>query len=158
MKGEQHGPTRLYDEGRLRTLMHFEKGKQNGPFLSFDEQGSEVCALVLQERQARRGSLFFDAKGNTLRKANYKADKLHGEVIEYFPNGEVRERVTYENGKKQGDGFSYDVQGKLKAKATYKDGEKRGEVEYDDKGIPKAKSEEKETSFFDKIVNKLAGG
>ena len=58
-------------------------------------------------------------------KMNFKNGKKHGEQIEYYNNGSMKEKVLYENNILEGDFIEYAPDGSITGKGKYKDGKKQ---------------------------------
>ncbi len=54
--------------------------------------------------------------------AEYKKGVPHGETVEYYENGNIKEKYSYKKGKLHGTFESYDEDGKLSEKHKYKNG------------------------------------
>ena len=54
-----------------------------------------------------------------------KNEKIDGEFIKYYPNGNVDIKCTYQNGKLNGECTAYYQNGKERMKCTYINGKKR---------------------------------
>jgi antitoxin component YwqK of YwqJK toxin-antitoxin module len=59
--------------------------------------------------------------------SNYINDKLDGQYIEYYPNGQVKVTVSYKQGKEQGEYIEYYKTGKIAFRKYYHDGLLNGE-------------------------------
>lgn len=67
--------------------------------------------------------------------AEYKMGKLHGTVMYYDLNGNLRSTCHYVDGIKEGLAINYYYSGKVKDSVTYRDNEKMGEYSlYDERG------------------------
>lgn len=96
-----HGQGRLYSENQDCYEGKFDQGKKEGTFYLYNE------------RLRLRKDLFMD-------------DKLHGQSIEYFNDGEIRSKTEYVAGKKHGPAEIRNGQGGLIFKGSYLDNAKTG--------------------------------
>jgi len=60
--------------------------------------------------------------GQIYEKSNYLNGKLHGEVIEYYENGQVRCKDHYTNGELHGESTTYFENGQIESKSSYING------------------------------------
>lgn len=116
-------------KGELDSTKIFANGALNGPvqlFYGSNETKSkmshvnvnlvgEITNYYLKVKQ-----LFFRSNGELKSSMVYLNDKLHGEKIEYFPDGSFKSLYTYSNGIKNGPFTDWNENGLKKQKGTYK--------------------------------------
>ncbi|MCY9805399.1 hypothetical protein OTK51_18400 [Vibrio scophthalmi] len=135
LAGERHSKqTRYYATDKLRSIDHYEHGKQTGRSESYFDDGT------LKERGTRLNSVwigkyesFYETGlprevihyASTVDENTYRA-KFHGHYARWFGNGDPSETGEYIEGKKTGEWLAYN-QGLVTRKQTYLDGKLNGE-------------------------------
>lgn len=150
-KGRKQGPwSRTWPNGQLRYTGAFVDDRPTGEFRHYDEKGrlTTVQRHAGDGRVSRaehfhpngavmaRGKYIGQEKDSTwnyygedgvLRKVErFKAGKLHGEQVTYYPNGQMAEREERKDGVLQGPSKSWFANGKPKSEANYVGGEAQG--------------------------------
>lgn len=85
----------LADNGNLKEVRAFEKGKPDGTWLQYDESGNLIAI------------------------ANYKNDLKHGKWIIWDSNGIMRSELFYENGIRSGKWSIWSEEGELVSTKEY---------------------------------------
>jgi antitoxin component YwqK of YwqJK toxin-antitoxin module len=92
-------------DGSLRVVGAFAHGRKTGTFIFWTDSGARI-AVIPYDEDARSGTvaLWYVApearieKGRRL-EAPYVADRLHGVVRSWYPNGVPRGQYRYEHGQ-----------------------------------------------------------
>jgi antitoxin component YwqK of YwqJK toxin-antitoxin module len=85
----------LADNGNLKEVRAFEKGKPDGTWLQYDDSGNLIAI------------------------ANYKNDLKHGKWVIWDSNGVMRSELFYENGKRTGKWSIWNEEGELTSTKEY---------------------------------------
>ncbi|TYP70469.1 toxin-antitoxin system YwqK family antitoxin [Aquimarina intermedia] len=163
--GKRHGKwQKAYENSKqLRYEGNFEHGKEIGEFKFYKpSSGNTPTAIKVFSKKTDTVHIsYFSQKGRLMSKGTllnkkrvgrweyyhnnsdklmmtefYKNDKVDGEQLTYFPNGQLTERVTYVNGKREGRRFIYSEQGALIKEFTYENDQLHGLTKYyDPEGI-----------------------
>ncbi|MFL1896126.1 toxin-antitoxin system YwqK family antitoxin [Aquimarina sp. 2-A2] len=163
--GKRHGKwQKTYENSKqLRYEGNFEHGKEIGEFKFYKPgSGNKPTAIKVFSKKTDTVHIsYFSQKGRLMSKGTllnkkrvgrweyyhnnsdklmmtefYKNDKVDGEQLTYFPNGQLTERVTYVNGKREGRRFIYSEQGALIKEFTYENDQLHGLTKYyDPEGI-----------------------
>lgn len=123
-EGEPHGALELYEAGRLRMVIRYVAGKQDGEAVTYAGSGA-VCGRTRYAGGRRNGPAeWYDAaSGRLLRTETYRDDLLEGEVVDYFPSGEVRERSRYRAGLLDGERVTLGEDGAVQRRVEYREGQ-----------------------------------
>ena len=62
---------------------------------------------------------YYDIEGRVRRVEHFKAGKLHGEQVSYYPGGAVAERASYVEGVQEGAHKAWFANGNLRSECTY---------------------------------------
>ena len=112
-----------YFDGRLKRETLYKEGLRNGLDLEY-----------------------YDYPNCLKTEANYRNDTLHGVLIQYYRNCNIRSTMTMVNGKIEGYYRTYHTNGKLEAEGYFKNGELQGVFAvYDRKGKLRFESTSPET-------------
>ena len=71
------------------------------------------------EAGRRQGEAGWFADGNLLRRGFFVDDLLEGDLVDFFPGGEVREKVPHVEGQPHGTMVRYTKSGKVKEKLYF---------------------------------------
>lgn len=84
-------------------------------------------AMYYKVGEKRDGQITFFYKNRTVyRKVYMEKGVYHGEFMEYYKTGELKEIGMYENGMREGNWREFYKSGKIKKKGKYQNGEKVG--------------------------------
>lgn len=137
-----------YENGKVSSEGTLENGIPNGYWKTFYPTG------ILKSEGNRVNFMldstwvFYDSEGLKTSEINYKEDRRHGEVktykngvlhelsvyendiktgnmLVYYPTGEVKQLVPFVEGKEEGEGYEYDTEGTIITMLTYRDGNLR---------------------------------
>jgi antitoxin component YwqK of YwqJK toxin-antitoxin module len=148
-QGKRHGIWEKKYPGadQLRYEGSFEHGKEVGTFKFYCETCKKVPSVVKEfnANNSIANVKYYTAKGklvsegkmdgknrigewlyypekttNIMTKEHYKAGKLDGQKVTYYPNGNVTEEINYSNGLKDGPNNYYAPNGILLKKLQYR--------------------------------------
>ena len=106
------------------TLISYEGGMYNGPYMEFNQRGQ------LQLRASYRNNLLHGpwgkySFGRPEEEAEYKDGQLHGMYKVYYQrDGKLQSEAEYKNGKQDGLYRFYNEEGQITLEYQYKNGEK----------------------------------
>lgn len=154
-QGRKHGQwEKKHSNGKIRYTGTFDHGTPVGTFIYYFESGQmrarnkyrtnsellmseqfgedeKLAAKGLYRGQEKDSTwTYYDFEGNLLMREDYNKGTLHGQVIKYFPNGQIAEVKNFENGVQVGPWEQYYDTGKPMAKGTYVNGSLHGEATY----------------------------
>lgn len=162
-KGRRQGYWKVYDvNGLLKFEGEFNDGIPMGTFKYYYPDGKIKAVSAMYEQGKRSRTKVFHNNGRMMAEGNYLDKKkdstwlyysdydgvllsrehyanglLEGQVLNYYPKGNVAEEINYVSGIKQGEWKRYFTDGKLKLKAKYIDGKLQGLMYiYHQKGFP----------------------
>ncbi len=171
---------KYYSNKTIRYEGQFKNGKEVGVFKFYRESNSKTPSIIKRystesdtitvEFYSPRGKLeskgffidktrvgawkYYFKNGNLMSEENYHQGKLHGKVVNYYPNKKPTEITFYKNGLKEGlskkfssDGILieelqykndkpnglakfFELNGNLKEKGVYKNGKRVGKWEF----------------------------
>ena len=104
----------FYLDGKIKYIIPFIKGKENGKAFEFTED-----SLVISYSEYKNGFMIYKEKINCF---NQKKEK-DGKWIIFYKNGNIHFEETYKNGKKNGYFKEYSEEGSLLNIDKYIDGE-----------------------------------
>lgn len=133
--GRLHGEVQSYEAGALRFSCQYLLGMKDGESRIWTPDGT-LGALMRYRADVAEGRWeWFDARGRTLRTAEYRAGVLHGDVLDYRPDGTLRERTPHAAGLPHGDAVAYHPSGRPMCRQRFRAGKPVGEpVWYDERG------------------------
>ena len=100
--GERHGQARLFSDGRLSQVMHWQAGRLDGPLHVYGPAGTLVAVMP------------------------YKLGKLHGTVRLYGPNGQLMLEAEHADGWRHGPSAQWDAEGRVVERVDYIEGRPEG--------------------------------
>jgi antitoxin component YwqK of YwqJK toxin-antitoxin module len=106
MNGLIEGPIKQFcEKGLLLKIGNFIDGKQHGPQYSFitDSDGNQFDYLTetFVDDKKEGPTICFYKKNSIKKIENYKQNKLHGTVTEYYPNGIIQSISEYIDGHQE---------------------------------------------------------
>jgi len=135
----EDGPFKvLYDS---TNVIHYEgnihDGDAVGIWRTYYESGNLYATANYQSGHLNGIAYFYhdSPSQKILAQANYIGDKLNGEYVEYYLNGNVKVRIEYESNKRNGECIYYYENGNKRYECKYKNGKRSGKATvYNDKG------------------------
>ena len=103
-----------YPNGMVKTLKEVNSNQQpHGNYSIYHPNGIKKVNMLFNNGLQKEGAIdSYDVKGNKIRAATInRLGKFHGEVINYWPNGNVKESLAYENDSLVGQIRNYDYFG-----------------------------------------------
>ncbi|WP_375583605.1 toxin-antitoxin system YwqK family antitoxin [Cyclobacterium xiamenense] len=102
--GLPHGRYQRYDPfGNLTQVGQFLDGEKTGLFVELHPQS-----------------------GDTLKITPYLADQVQGEVVSFYPSGQIAQRAFFQNGLLQGVLESFFPSGEIKGRVDFREGKPHG--------------------------------
>jgi len=116
-----------FEDGRQEIVETFDKGIQNGPYMRFYENKSNVTKLEEgpYENGKKEGEwISYYASGHIKESSIYKQGIRSGQYTSYYDNdtGNITETGNYLDGKRQGAWKFYYPSGNLNLAQSYKEG------------------------------------
>lgn len=153
--GKRNGPWKgFYDEAKtqLRYEGNFDNGREIGLFKFYEEglkhpvatklfdpasetvevkylsQSGKIISEGAMMDRMRTGTwkYYHNNSDKLMMIENYAQDKLHGEKITYYENGQIAEKANYEEGLLQGERILYSEKGVILEHLQYVSGELHG--------------------------------
>lgn len=126
--GELDGLNVIYFKNNIKEIGHWKKGKQNGLFQLYTEDGILIDNANFKngERDGLTEQYYGDT-GNLRVSANYKNGILEGKFKAYYPNGNLQGEVIYKNGEMNGEFKEYHENKNIRLSGSYKNNLQDGE-------------------------------
>jgi antitoxin component YwqK of YwqJK toxin-antitoxin module len=100
-------------------------GNYSGEITKETSDGDHVTISYLNGK--KHGiTKFISSRGIVQSEISYEDDVIHGDVRQYYPNGELMVVMTYVNGVQTGRFISYHTNGMKQVEANYDNGELHG--------------------------------
>lgn len=111
--------TYYYDGGRLKSILNFKLGLQNGVAIEYFENGQKKseCNNLNGNKNGKEQKWL--ENGILIYSAYYKNDNLNGIEYSYYPNGKIEKEGNYLNGIKKGKFIWYNNDGTIKEETTF---------------------------------------
>ena len=135
VNGELHGKFKeFYESGKISSETTYEKGIRQGKSLEYLENGK-----IVEEKNyidgKKEGKALETFEGMIQMKANYKNNKIDGDMFLYYPSGKLLQKRNFINGKAEGELIEYYENGVVKKKAYFiNDKQEKEHFFYDEKG------------------------
>lgn len=107
-------------------IYYFNDQLFTGQIYKLNEVGDTVFILKVEEGCKNGLSRYYWNNGNLKRTANFKHNIYHGEVIDYFENGNIYSIFNYVDGHESGLQQVWKSDGRIKAKYEVVKGRKYG--------------------------------
>ncbi|WP_378187159.1 toxin-antitoxin system YwqK family antitoxin [Aquimarina sp. W85] len=134
--GKEIGEFKFYkpSSGDKPTAIKKFSKKTDSVYVSYYSQKGTLMSTgtLLNKKRVGRWDYYHNNSDKLMMTEFYKNDKVNGEQLTYFPNGQLTERVLYVDGKRQGQRFIYSEQGVLIKEYTYQDDQLHGMTKYYD--------------------------
>lgn len=131
--GQLHGEMVLFaatdDASRVsrrQASMSYHQGALEGLLVTYDEQERPTFEVPYL-KGVRQGLASWYQAGTLMRQATYVDDQLNGDLLDFHPNGRVRESTPYENDLAHGIAVRNYKNGKVKEKLRFHLGEQIGD-------------------------------
>ena len=135
VNGELHGDyIEFYEDGKISYKKTYENGIRQGKSMGCLENGK-----VIEEKNyvdgKKEGKALETFEGMIQMKANYKNNKIDGDMFLYYPSGKLLQKRKFINGKAEGELIEYYENGVVKEKAYFiNDKQEKEHFFYDEKG------------------------
>jgi antitoxin component YwqK of YwqJK toxin-antitoxin module len=144
-----------YDNGIVKSQGSFKNKLKNGEWIDYYDCG-QIENKVNYENGNKQGVRYhyFDPKlGRNVVccKRTFLDGVEHGEVITFFPNGNIKSEGMLDKGKKSGEVIGYFENGEIQDKYLLKDDEIISGVTYDESGNVVEKIKEKKQSTVEMV-------
>jgi antitoxin component YwqK of YwqJK toxin-antitoxin module len=152
-KGRKQGAwAKSHGNGTLRYQGQFKDDKPQGEFRHFNEEG-QLTSIQVYDADGRVSRVrhlhpdgstlaqgryvgqekdstwnYYDEQGRLRRVEQFVSGKLNGEVVTYYPSGQVADRDEFSNGLLHGQSRSWFTNGILKSEANYVNGLAEGRM------------------------------
>ena len=113
-------------EDGVRILYQVSKGKRNGEFLGWHQNGLKKIEGSFRDGKEHGLWSTWDANGSKLWEGNRKDGVLHGRVTRWFKSGSKKIEGLYEKGLKQGEEVIWHRNGRVWQRRNYARGKKDG--------------------------------
>ncbi|MEO8589781.1 MAG: hypothetical protein ABI432_10460 [Flavobacteriales bacterium] len=123
------GTFKHYDEeGVLTTVQQHTGDGHVSRAQHFHPNGTLMAAGKYVDQQKDSTWSYYDDAGGLRKVERFKLGKLHGEVVSYYPGGQVAEKDIFQDGQLNGASLSWFPNGLAKSEATYVGGESQGKM------------------------------
>ncbi|WP_010521924.1 toxin-antitoxin system YwqK family antitoxin [Aquimarina agarivorans] len=122
--GVEIGDFKFYTKGFPNKPSAIKSFSENGKkaLVKYFAQNGELISkgVLIDKKREGKWEYYHNTNSKLMMVENYKNDKLEGERISYYDNGQVSEKVTFVNGKKEGEEQVYTLKGVLYKVFNYK--------------------------------------
>ena len=135
VNGELHGDyIEFYEDGKISYKITYENGIRQGKSISYLESGKSIGETNYIDGK-KEGKSLETFEGMIQMKANYKNNKIDGDMFLYYPSGKLLQKRSFINGKAEGELIEYYENGVIKEKAYFiNDKQEKEHLFYDEKG------------------------
>lgn len=135
VNGELHGDyIEFYEDGNISYKITYENGIRQGKSITYLENGKIIGETNYIDGK-KEGKSLETLKGMIQKKANYKNNKIDGDMFLYYPSGKLLQKRSFINGKAEGELIEYYENGVIKEKAYFiNDKQEKEHLFYDEKG------------------------
>ena len=135
VNGELHGDyIEFYEDGKISYKITYENGIRQGKSISYLESGKSIGETNYIDGK-KEGKSLETFEGMIQMKANYKNNKIDGDMFLYYPSGKLLQKRSFINGKAEGELIEYYENGVIKEKAYFiNDKQEKEHFFYDEKG------------------------
>ena len=135
VNGELHGDyIEFYEDGNISYKITYENGIRQGKSITYLENGKIIGETNYIDGK-KEGKSLETLKGMIQMKANYKNNKIDGDMFLYYPSGKLLQKRSFINGKAEGELIEYYENGVIKEKAYFiNDKQEKEHFFYDEKG------------------------
>ena len=135
VNGELHGKyLEFYESGKTLSETTYENGIRQGKSITYLENGKIIgdTNYIDGKKEGKSLETFTDM---IQKKANYKNNKIDGDMFLYYPSGKLLQKRSFINGKAEGELIEYYENGVIKEKAYFiNDKQEKEHLFYDEKG------------------------
>ena len=135
VNGELHGDyIEFYENGQVSYEITYENGLRQGKSITYLENGKIIgeTNYIDGKKEGKSLETFTDM---IQKKANYKNNKIDGDMFLYYPSGKLLQKRSFINGKREGELIEYYENGVIKEKAYFiNDKQEKEHLFYDEKG------------------------
>ena len=135
VNGELHGDyIEFYENGQVSYKITYENGLRQGKSITYLENGKIIgeTNYIDGKKEGKSLETFTDM---IQKKANYKNNKIDGDMFLYYPSGKLLQKRSFINGKREGELIEYYENGVIKEKAYFiNDKQEKEHLFYDEKG------------------------
>ena len=113
-KGQIIGQQKIYENGELYSITHFENGQYHGLYQTFYPGGRvNVEGEYVDNTMSGKWKRYYP-DGQIMEVVTFKDNEENGPFVEFYPNGNVKAEGDYLNGDNEhGELFLYDINGIL---------------------------------------------
>mgnify|MGYP000904467196 FL=1 len=135
VNGELHGDyIEFYEDGKISYKITYENGIRQGKSISYLESGKSIGETNYIDGK-KEGKSLETFEGMIQMKANYKNNKIDGDMFLYYPSGKLLQKRSFINGKAEGELIEYYENDVIKEKAYFiNDKQEKEHFFYDEKG------------------------
>lgn len=115
--GQPHGACMVYfPNEKPHITMMYEKSLKQGDMIQYNEQGQKTytCGYKDDKKEGVEKVLIPET-GKILKQTPYLQDQIDGEVLVFYPSGDVQSRAFYKGGQCIEGPIQYDTKGKVVA-------------------------------------------
>ena len=135
VNGELHGDyIGFYENEQVSYEITYENGLRQGKSITYLENGKIIgeTNYIDGKKEGKSLETFTDM---IQKKANYKNNKIDGDMFLYYPSGKLLQKRSFINGKREGELIEYYENGVIKEKAYFiNDKQEKEHLFYDEKG------------------------
>ncbi len=112
---------RYDDKGRVTARMMFDSSKNHCFTTMFHENGKKAAEGWYMEKKKDSVWTYYSGYDGSVRiREDYNDGALHGNVIRYYPEGNISEEVEWENNSREGNWNQYYEDGNPRLTGQYK--------------------------------------
>jgi antitoxin component YwqK of YwqJK toxin-antitoxin module/tetratricopeptide (TPR) repeat protein len=118
----------FYDNGNLKIFAEYKDNLKNGNYYEYTAFGGMVEHSMYKDGKANGITKIYYPIGEGFIKyeATQKDNKIEGELIEKYDNGQIKTKSNFVDNSYEGPSETYFNDGKLYSKANYKEGKLEG--------------------------------
>ena len=132
--GKEVGFFKFYKRGFYEhpaAIMNFKDDSDSVSVTYYTQTGKPISKGVLINRQREGKWLYFHEKTDSIMmEEHYERDKLQGQQITYYPDGQIAEKTFYDSGQKHGESLIFAKNGQITKRLNYDSGELHGPAAY----------------------------
>ncbi|HAH32049.1 MAG TPA: hypothetical protein DCL44_07025 [Elusimicrobia bacterium] len=116
------GAVKLYEKGKLRTVLIYKNGKANGMAKEYYPAGKIKAEQNWLDDKLDGSYRAYNEDGKINTEAYFKNGKRNGIAKLYYPNGTLLSEINYKDGKMEGTYKDYSKKGVIQSEKVYTNG------------------------------------
>lgn len=112
-----------FTNGQIRTEFIMDDDTEKNGLLKIYGYEGELTSTVPIKNSVKDGiETWYDSHKREIRRVPYVSGRIHGTMVELYPNGETMVTIPFQYGTKQGIAYAYNKDGSVYKKVTYRNG------------------------------------